>query len=472
MERTTALAIDISKALDSVDHTLLIEKIFFSTLPKPIISWLAAYIRGRTAQCNYFTASSPKRIVRTGVPQGSVISPVIFNHFVSDFPLINSNTTSYADDFTIFTSSSNLQEMETELNNDANTIHQWILNKKLAISVTKSHTTVFTNDSSQLNHHPQVKYKDDLVPVSKNPKILGVHWDPKGTFGFHIKEITKKVIPRLNILKALTGTMRGQSKETIMITYKALIQPIINYACPIWFPSLSKTNAKTLQVLQNKALCIATGCHVMSSESHLHQEAQILPVNEHLTLLCSQFLLSCLRPEHPSHAAVTALSGPRNIRQTLGSKFQPMIEPYIRQGVVPQDSYDRALRELHMASVVSAIENMKTNRVLGRAAYQVDPSEENLSRAYRRTLSQLHSGFCFRLGDYKAHTRGEDGACPDCGHSPQDVCHVFSCPSRPADLTTEDMWLRPELTAEFLESVTWLELPLLRPPPESPPPAQ
>ena len=101
------------------------------------------------------------------------------------------------------------------------------------------------------------------------------------------------------------------------ITFKALIWSILTYAAPVWSANASPTNLGRLQTIQNSALRIATGCHKRASQGHLHTETKILPIVDSLNLLCRQYLASALCPSHPSHAIVTAPSGPRNVKHTL-----------------------------------------------------------------------------------------------------------------------------------------------------------
>ena len=84
--RTVAMAIDLSKAFDTVSHTKLIEAISATGLNHNIIRWLSTYLRGRFASCRYKDATSTCHAVRAGVPQGSVISPLLFNFFVANYP--------------------------------------------------------------------------------------------------------------------------------------------------------------------------------------------------------------------------------------------------------------------------------------------------------------------------------------------------------------------------------------------------
>jgi len=90
------------------------------------------------------------------------------------------------------------------------------------------------------------------------------------SFKQHVTDTKTKIQAKNNILKALTGSTWGKEKEVIINTYKATGQSLLNYCCPIWTPSLSKTSWSELQVAQNNALRIATGCHKMTNIDHLH----------------------------------------------------------------------------------------------------------------------------------------------------------------------------------------------------------
>ncbi|KAF2345291.1 Reverse transcriptase domain [Trinorchestia longiramus] len=95
--RTTIIAIDFSKAFDTVPHPE-----FISSLPlnRHIIRWLVCYLKGRSAKCSNHDNLSSSRSALAGIPHGSVISPALFNQFVSDYPSTAPLITSYTDDFT------------------------------------------------------------------------------------------------------------------------------------------------------------------------------------------------------------------------------------------------------------------------------------------------------------------------------------------------------------------------------------
>ena len=104
------------------------------------------------------------------------------------------------------------------------------------------------------------------------------------------------------------------------LTFKSLIRPFFDYAAPIVYPLYSKTSIRRLQLVQNRALRLVTGCYMASSVDHLQAETEVLPVGDHLELLSAQFLASAQQPDHPSHHVVNLDPGPRVQKETLSSK--------------------------------------------------------------------------------------------------------------------------------------------------------
>jgi hypothetical protein len=142
----------------------------------------------------------------------------------------------------------------------------------------------------------------------------------------------------------------------------------------------------------------------MSKRDHIHSETSVLPVGEHLSMLCSQFLASTLRPDHPSHETVNTPPGPRKQKFTLKSRFLPSIAPYLRDGVMLADAYRLSIRSLHTTSVQEYLDGRVQNSVLDSHPPPIDPSELDLDRPLRATLSQLRYGYCRRMLDYQLST--------------------------------------------------------------------
>ena len=155
----------------------------------------------------------------------------------------------------------------------------------MTLSAQKSTVTLLTPDNRQHQIHPSVTVGGVPLPLDKTPRILGVRLDPSFRFGPDIDDLVRRAAPRLNVLKALTGTRWGQQKETIVITYKSLISSLFTYCAPVWLPQVSNTNLHNLQIVQNHSLRAATGCVSSTDVDHLHAETKILPVTDYLFLI-------------------------------------------------------------------------------------------------------------------------------------------------------------------------------------------
>ena len=469
--RTVAIAVDFSKAFDTVNITSLLRSIHESSMDANTVRWLCSYLRGRTASCIYNGTESNSVILHQGVPQGSCLSPMLFNAYVASYPHTADLVTSYADDFTAAASDKDVLAATEVIAEHASHVEAWAGERGLQVSAQKSTVTLFTPETRQGRMHPTIPMGGSQLPLEPHPKILGVTFDTHFNFHKHVEALVKKTKQKIPLLQALTGTDWGQQKETLVITYQALIDSLFSYAAPIWFPNTSVTNINKLQLIQNSALRIATGSPMMASVDHLHMEAGVLTVREHLDMLCAQYLASSLQPNHPSYPVVTADSGPRTMKYTLQRRYSAEVESFKDESGAIEDP-KMALDTIHRRAVDESIRARGNNRVLGTPAPRINEEEQTVPRKTRRTLSQLRSGFCPSLEDYRLRIGlSTSNLCPCCRQEEHSVQHVFECSAYPTDLQPLDLWLRPVLVAEFLRTLPFFDLPgEERPPPEPPPP--
>jgi hypothetical protein len=189
------------------------------------------------ARCIYGSAKSKPMILRSGVPQGSVLSPAIFNFFLSDCPTIADILSSYADDFSALESDADLEALSRKLQDALTPITEWAARKGLTIAPTKSQVTLFTPHNKQFGDRPAVSNNGVDVPLCLCPKILGVTFDTMFCFHKHILNIIAKAMQRLNLMKAVSGSSWGHNKETLLLTFKALVESVFSFAVAIWFPN-------------------------------------------------------------------------------------------------------------------------------------------------------------------------------------------------------------------------------------------
>ena len=344
-----------------------------------------------------------------------------------------------------------IPDLEVSLNNYLEELTTYLKDNSLLISAPKSSVTLLTPDTHQAKTHPDIFIEDSRLPLVKCPKILGVYLDPSLSFNKHSQYVAERVSGRNNILKALAGTSWGQQKETLLMTYKAVGRSIINYAAPVWSPNLHDTNYRKIQYTQNEALRIATGCHKMSSVDHLHTEAEMLKVREHSELLSAQYLARCLEPGNVCHPITTRAAPERRMKETLYTKHRNTVEP-----MMVKNDRKATLQALHTDAVDKAVRSQERNVVLDGRPPPIRALKKSCPEGNVQPSLNLDPDHCRLLGSYKSRIKKDASlnVCSDCGTSPHDVTHLFTCPAHPTTMIPSDLWNRP---TDIVRELNYLE---------------
>ena len=323
---------------------------------------------------------------------------------------------------------------------------------KFLESPEKSTVTLFTPEPAQANLHPQVKLHEQVVPLEKQPKLLGVTFDTMFRFSKHIEIAVNRGKTRNNILKALAGSTWGQDQETLVSTYKSICRSVLEYGVQIWSPIISETNWKKLQTCQNQALRIATGNLAMAAINHLHQETKVLPIKDHGKMITVQHLLTCNLPGHPGNRLLDRPDYARNQRLTLLSS-KPEIEHLLP--ITGKRDLKEQIQTVHTSTVKKVIRNYQPNKVLQRKPpSKINKEEKDLPRAVRCKLSQWRSNYSRDFNSYLSRIDQSDtvrDTCPKCSGTPHDTNHQFNCPSMPTELKNINLWTKPKKVAEFFK---------------------
>ena len=195
--RTLLLQIDLSKAFDMVVHSKLLQDLNNSSLPPFVKRWLSCYIHGRQSKVNFRGKTSKSRNVRTGVPQGAVTSPIIFNFYLTKLPTPPQGIKiiQYADDISIYTCVTSIAKMAHDINMFITEIIDFLEERGLTVSPEKSTVTLFTPDTHEYKIHPDVRIKGKLVKLDQTPKLLGLIFDTYKTCRYGLSTISNRVLP-------------------------------------------------------------------------------------------------------------------------------------------------------------------------------------------------------------------------------------------------------------------------------------
>ena len=180
VDRTVLVALDLRVAFDTVNINKLLNIILASKIPKYTKRWLCSYLRGRQTYVEFRNAKSTLRKKRAGVPQGGVLSPILFNAYMCGLPTPPDGIklTSYADDCTSYASGPTIPPICEKLNNYLTTLHEWLEEHDLELSPGKSTATVFTNFSQEMSLSLPIK-------MQYRPRRTRRYWESPWTAFTH-----------------------------------------------------------------------------------------------------------------------------------------------------------------------------------------------------------------------------------------------------------------------------------------------
>ena len=211
-----------------------------------------------------------------------------------------------------------------------------------------------------------------------------------------------------------------------------------------------------LQIIQNTALRIATGC-TADTNTHHHQETLVLPVPTHLRLHASQLKEKTKLPHHPLHPLRMQPDPPRKMKTTIfqeNNKYTIDIKTN-SQNIEPA-AIANNMKQIHTEIVNQHNQNIPVNKILQTKAPDIDRSENTLPRSTRALLAQLRTGKSPFLLTWKHKidpTKYTSPLCPLCGTSEHNTEHIFNCTHIPTTLEVADLWHNPCEVKGLLE--TW-----------------
>ena len=296
-----AIFLDFEKAFDIVNRDILINKLKCYGFSGNILSWIVSFLGDRSFQVKINNSLSTCKPSNIGLPQGSVLSPFLFSFFINDITNCckNSKVAIFADDVAIWYSSFQLKQAEKKIQEDLNSISLWTKQAAVKISASKSKAIVFTRNTTK----PPIKLHIAEEPIETIPKhtFLGVVFDEKHSWHPHINYVVERCKTRLNIIRCLVGTHWGADTKTLLILYRAIIRPILDYACQIFISALP-TIINKLNAIQYISLRIITGALPFTSLESLLIECGEMPLDIRRKYLCHIYKLKIINAakSHPT----------------------------------------------------------------------------------------------------------------------------------------------------------------------------
>ena len=274
-KKAGAVFVDLTAAYDTVWHRGLICKLLRLLPDKHMIHMIMELVRNRSFTLTIGDSKRSRlRRLKNGVPQGSVLAPLLFNIYVYDLPSTVSRRYAYADDLALLYSSDDWKDLEGVLSQDMTTISTYLQTLRLQLSHTKTVTSAFHLNNRVAKRELNVYNNGKRLPFCPVPTYLGVKLDRSLTFRHHLEALRKKLTTRVALMRRLAGSGWGAGAKTLRTAALSLVYSTAEYCAPVWCRS---AHTRLIDSVLNDALRIVTGCLRPTPTDYLPVLAGIQP---------------------------------------------------------------------------------------------------------------------------------------------------------------------------------------------------
>lgn len=285
VSKTTVMALlDIEKAFDNVWHDGLTHKLLQQNFPIYLIKIIANYLQGRTSQVCVSGVLSDPYPIPAGVPQGSILGPILYNLYTSDIPPLPSGGTLslFADDSAISYSGRVIRSLVNKLQNGLDAYISYLHTWKIRVNAAKTQVIVFPHrNSDRLKPTVKIKVLGNEVDWVNVVRYLGLKADSKLLFRSHVDDRVTKSTIMIKKLYPLINRRSKMSTANKLAIYKQVVLPMLEYASPVW-KGCARTHIKKLQVVQNKFLKMILNLPFRTRTSEVHRLAHLDPIQNRI----------------------------------------------------------------------------------------------------------------------------------------------------------------------------------------------
>ena len=317
---------DFSKAFDSVNLSILLHKLYHYGIRGFCHDWFKTYLTDRKQYVSISNSKSSYLEISHGVPQGSVLGPLLFLLFINDMPNSSNilNFTLFADDSTLSykLDPRNVARSLEILNNELSKVYKWLLLNKLKINIDKTNYIIFSY--RRRIDLEGVTMGDGVVSRVSSIKFLGVIIDENLNFGNHIEFIKSKVSKSVGVLNKVKYFL---PKSILLMLYVSLIEPYLRYCIEVWgsasfcyLGGLLKTQKSAIRIVNNLPFDAHTALHFVESEiltiSNLYKYHILLLTYKAVHFRNDELLFNCGVTHSQIHTHLT-----RNAENLLLPRF-------------------------------------------------------------------------------------------------------------------------------------------------------
>ena len=232
-----AIFLDLAKAFDCVNHDILLQKLDHYGIRVGTYGWIESVLRGRTQQVSVQNTLSSKVLITIGVPQGSILGPLLFSIYGNDLPnSVNAcDINMYADDTELHFCHSQLQRVEQVLQNEIEQVSNWMAVNRLKLNVTKSMCMLIGSQQRVGSKSLCLSLNGNVLKQVPSAKYLGVYIDQHLTWQSHICHILRRVRGKVYSINRINPPPMVRK-----LLYQGYVLPIFDYCDVVWAPTTAK----------------------------------------------------------------------------------------------------------------------------------------------------------------------------------------------------------------------------------------
>ena len=277
-EFTIGVFLDFSKAFDCLNHKILFEKLEHYGVRNEALQWFKSYFTNREQYVVFDSHESDKMLITCGVPQGSILGPLLFLLYVND--VINVSNILllilYADDTNAFISGNDINAMIDTMNEELKKLVIWLQVNKLKLNVKKTHFMIFSSNKRKYDYTNKLYLCNSEIKREVFTKFLGVMIDQNLNWKQQILHVKKKVARGLGIIRKARKYLNFDALKTL---YHSFVYPYLDYCIEI-FGSAKSSIIEPLCRMQRKAIRLITNSHYRADTAPLFERCKILTLPE------------------------------------------------------------------------------------------------------------------------------------------------------------------------------------------------
>ena len=314
---TVGIFLDLAKAFDTVNHKILLDKLQYYGIRGTPLKWFADYLTDRKQYVVINKNYSSMLTVKCGVPQGSVLGPLLFILYVNDLQSATSlKLIMFADDTNIFATGTDLPKLTNTINDELTTINHWFSANLLSLNLQKSNYMIFGN-RKKYDAGYEISINNVKLPCVHETKFLGVIINDRLKWNNHIDMIETKISKVVGILRRASYVL---ALDSLKLLYHTLLEPYLTYCCIVWASPHEMPGLDRKLKLQKRAVRIITGSPYRAHSTPLFAQLGILKIHDlsytYLMLFMFKFKHNILPPLFENYFTLVSNTHTLNTRSS------------------------------------------------------------------------------------------------------------------------------------------------------------